>query len=88
MSSRLSTSRASRSSDSSAVASSSSRSALVQRTSGERRLVTAALAEASGVRRSWLTAVSSAVRIRSASAIGLAASASAASRCCSRAAAA
>ena len=44
-------------------------------TSSERRLVTAALAEASGVRRSWLTAASSAVRIRSASAIGLAASA-------------
>ena len=47
--------------------------------------MTAALAEASGVRRSWLTAASSAVRIRSASAIGRAASASAASRCCSSA---
>ena len=56
-----------------------------QGTSGERSEVTAALAEASGVRRSWLTAASSAVRIRSAAAIGLAASASAASRCCSRA---
>ena len=42
-------------------------------TSVARRLVTAALAEASGVRRSWLTAASSAVRIRSASAIGRAA---------------
>ena len=41
-----------------------------------RRLSTAALAEASGVRRSWLTAASSAVRIRSASASGLARSAS------------
>ena len=39
-------------------------------TSGLRRLATAALAEASGVRRSWLTAASSAVRIRSASASG------------------
>ena len=38
---------------------------------------TAAFAEASGVRRSWLTAASSAVRIRSASARGLAAAASA-----------
>ncbi len=51
-------------------------------------MVTAALAEASGERRSWLTAASSAVRIRSAAAIGLAASASAASRCCSSATAA
>ena len=71
MSSRLATSRSSRSSDSSAVASSSSRSCV-----GERRRrccagwSTAALAEASGVRRSWLTAASSAVRIRSASASG------------------
>ena len=85
MSSRLSTRWVSRSSDSSAVASSSSRSSSVHRMSGERRLVTAALAEASGVRRSWLTAASSAVRIRSASAIGRAASASAVSRCCSSA---
>ena len=57
MSSRFSTSRTSRSRDSSAVASSSSRSSLARRcTSWLRRLVTAALAEASGVRRSWLTA--------------------------------
>ena len=41
-----------------------------------------------GVRRSWLTAASSAVRIRSAAAIGRAAAASAASRCCSSAVAA
>ena len=88
MSSRLSTRWASRSSDSSAVASSSSRSSWLHCTSCERRLVTAALAEASGVRRSWLTAASSAVRIRSASAMGRAASASAASRCCSSATAA
>ncbi len=88
MSSRLSTRWASRSSDSSAVASSSSRSSSPHCTSSERRLVTAALAEASGVRRSWLTAASSAVRIRSASAMGRAASASAASRCCSSATAA
>ena len=88
MSSRFPTRCVSRSSDSSAVASSSSWSSAVQFTSGERRLVTAALADASGVRRSWLTAASSAVRIRSAAAIGLAASASAASRCWSRAAAA
>src|SRR5690348_8894231 len=87
-SSRLSTSRVSRSSDSSAVASSSAWSSAPHRTSVERRLVTAALAEASGVRRSWLTAASSAVRIRSASAIGRAAAASAASRCCSSAVAA
>ncbi len=63
-------------------------SAAFQCMSGERSEVTAALAEASGVRRSWLTAVSSAVRILSAAAIGLAASASAASRCCSSATAA
>ncbi len=54
-------------------------------TPGVRSEVTAALADASGVRRSWLTAASSAVRIRSAAAIGLAASASAVSRCCSSA---
>ena len=68
MSSRFSTSRVSRSSDSSAVASSSSRSSSSNSTSWLRRLVTAAFAEASGVRRSWLTAESSAVRSRSASA--------------------
>ena len=73
MSSRLSTRWVSRSSDSSAVASSSSWSSAAQSTSADRRLVTAAFADASGVRRSWLTAASSAVRIRSAAAIGLAA---------------
>ena len=41
--------------------------------SAERRQLTAAFAAASGVRRSWLTAASSAVRILSASAMGLAA---------------
>ena len=49
--------------------------AVVARRSRPRRCAgwsTAALAEASGVRRSWLTAASSAVRIRSASASGLA----------------
>ncbi len=45
-----------------------------------RRLVTAAFADASGVRRSWLTAASSAVRIRSAAASGRAVAASSASR--------
>ena len=49
-------------------------------TSWLRRLATAAFAEASGVRRSWLTAASSAVRIRSASASGRAVAASSASR--------
>ena len=77
--------RVSRSSDSSAVASSSSESSRLQSTSWLRRLVTAAFAEASGVRRSWLTAASSAVRIRSASASGLAAAAASASLACSRA---
>ena len=43
-----------------------------------RRLVTAALADASGVRRSWPTAASSAVRIRSPSASGTAAAAASA----------
>ena len=66
MSSRLSTSRASWSSDSSAVRSSSSRSCGVQLTSSLRRLVMAALADASGLRRSCPTAASSAVRVWSA----------------------
>src|SRR5664280_522542 len=52
ISNRFATSRASLSSDSSAVASSSSRSSVVQRTSVLRRLLTAALAEASGWRSS------------------------------------
>ena len=47
-----------------------------------RRLDTAALAEAIGVRRSWLTALSSAVRVRSVSASLDAASAASASRRC------
>ena len=50
-----------------------SRSCVDPVTSAVRRLSTAALAEASGVRRSWLTAASSAVRILSASASGRAA---------------
>ena len=45
-----------------------------------RRLVTDALAEASGVRRSWPTAASSAVRIRSVAASGAAVAACSASR--------
>ncbi len=80
MSSRFSTSRESRSSDSSTVASSSSLSAGLNTTSGLRRPLTAALADASGVRRSWLTALSSAVRSRSTSASGPAAAACSASR--------
>ena len=46
--------------------------------SRQRRQLTAALAAASGVRRSWLTAASKAVRIRSASAMGSAAAIAAA----------
>ena len=66
-----STRRSSRSRDSSAVASSSARSsARPGRRRGCAGSSTAALAEASGVRRSWLTAASRAVRIRSASASG------------------
>jgi hypothetical protein len=59
-------------SDSSAVASSSSWSSAVSWISVARRQLTAAFAAASGVRRSWLTAASSTVRIRSASATDLA----------------
>src|SRR6266566_9352584 len=73
MSSRLSTSLASWSIDSSAAARSSPDCFAVQVMSVERRLLTAALAAASGARRSWLTVASSAVRILSASAIGPAA---------------
>ena len=72
MSSRLSTSAASLSSDSSAVSSSSSRSSADHSTSRLSRLVTTALTVASGVRRSWPTAASSAVRILLASASGAA----------------
>ena len=64
MSSRLPISPSSRSAFSSIVASSASLSDSVQATSVCRRLLTLALIEASGVRRSWLTAASSAVRIR------------------------
>ena len=53
-----------------AVASSSSRSASLQATSVCRSPLTAAVAAASGRRRSWPTAASSALRIRSASASG------------------
>ena len=70
MSSRFSTSRVSRSKDSSAVARSSCRSLSSNITLGVRSPWTAAFAEASGARRSWLTARSRAVRSLSASAIG------------------
>ena len=67
---------------SSALASSSARSASDHATSAASRLDTAALADAIGVRRSWLTALSSAVRARSDSASGSTAlAASASSRC-------
>src|ERR1700704_5124661 len=78
MSSRFSTSRVSLSSDSSAVASSSSRSKSLNATSSLRRLVTAAFADANGGRRSWLTADSKALRSRSASLTWLMAAARAA----------
>ncbi len=81
MSSRFSTSRVSRSSDSSAVARSSWRSVSSKTTFGVRSPWTAAFAEARGARRSWLTARRSAVRSLSASAIGTAAAACSASRC-------
>jgi hypothetical protein len=84
MSRRLSTRRESRSSDSSAVSNSSSWSCGVHWMSSLRRLVTAAFADASGVRRSCPTAASSAVRIRSPSAMGTAAAAASRSRYRSR----
>jgi hypothetical protein len=87
-SSRLAIRWASWSRDSSAVASSSSRSSAVSGMSREHRQLTAACAAATGVRRSWLTAASNAVRIRSASATARPASVAAASRCCPSAAAA
>lgn len=87
MSSRLSTSRVSLTSDSSAVASSSATSSGENSTSGLRSEPTEASAAASGVRRSWLTAASSAVRILSAALIGSTSAATAASRSRSRAAA-
>ena len=61
MSSRFSTTPLNRSNDSSAVASSSARSPSLSGRSDMRRVPTAALADASGVRKSWLTALSSAV---------------------------
>ena len=64
MSSRLPISASSRSAFCSIVASRSASSSSDHDTSVCRRLLTDALIEASGVRRSWLTAASSAVRIR------------------------
>ena len=64
MSSRLPMRASSRSAFCSIVASRSASSASDHSTSVCRRLLTLALIEASGVRRSWLTAASSAVRIR------------------------
>ncbi len=64
MSSRLPMSASSRSALWSMVASSAAVSASLHCTSVCRRLLALALIEASGVRRSWLTAASSAVRIR------------------------
>ena len=61
-SSRLSTSAVSRSADSSIVAVSSRRSAGGRRRFGSRRLPAAALIDVSGLRRSWPTADSSALR--------------------------
>ena len=63
-SSRLPIRASSRSADSSMVASSAASSAGVHWTSVCRSVLTLALIDASGVRRSWLTAASSAVRIR------------------------
>ena len=81
MSSRFSTRRSSRSSDSSAVASSSARSSASNvDVVGCAGWSPRPWPTASGVRRSWLTAASSAVRIRSASASGRAAAACSASR--------
>src|SRR5674476_427493 len=88
MSNRFSTSRTSRSRDSSAVSSSSAWSLADHSMSLLRRLVTAAFADASGLRRSCPTAASSATRIRSPSAMGPAAAAASLSRCRSRIAAA
>ena len=87
-SSRLPTSAVSWSTDSSTVASSSAVSSAENPTSSLRRLDTAALAAASGVRRSWLTADSSDRRSSSACAMASALLASSASsRCLTRPAA-
>ena len=80
MSSRFATSRASRSSDSSAVASSSAWSLGGEGDLGAAKAGDGGLRRGERPRRSWLTAASSAVRIRSASASGRAASASSTSR--------
>ena len=76
MSSRLPTRWSRRSAPSSMPASSSASSSSDQATSSERSEETAALMPASGVRRSWLTAASSAVRMRLPSASSRACSAS------------
>ena len=88
MSSRLLISPSSRSEPSSIVASKVSSSSADHFTSSWRRLEIAALIDASGVRRSWLTAVSSAVRTRLASPSASAWAAWVRSRSRSRAAAA
>ena len=86
MSSRLVTRSVSRSRSASAVASNSARCASVHCTSAARRLDTDALIEAIGVRRSWLTAPSNAVRARSDSVRTSTARAASASRRCRSAA--
>src|SRR3984957_14550114 len=88
MSSRLPISASSRSAFCSMVASRSPWSASDHSTSVCRRLLTLALIDASGVRKSWLTAASSAVRIRLPSASASAWAAWVRSRSRSRAAAA
>ena len=88
MSSRLPIRSFSRSADSSIVASSAASSAGASCTPVWRSVLTLALMEASGVRRSWLTAASSAVRIRLPSASASAWAAWVRSRSRSRAAAA
>ena len=88
MSSRFSTRSVSRSADSSMVATSSARSASPSSRSSERSADAAALMPASGVRRSWLTAASRAVRMLLPAARRSASAAWAASRPCCRATAA
>src|SRR3954447_228643 len=88
MSNRLSTSALSRSADSSMVATSSARSSSVSCSSPVRSADDAALMPASGVRRSWLTAASRAVRMLWAAASRSASAACLANRpCCSATAA-
>ena len=76
----MSTSAVSRSADSSIVAVSSRRSAADSRRFGSRRLAAATLIDVSGLRRSWPTADSSALRISVASARRRESSACAAAR--------